>query len=86
MVCYTTNLRWFFRFQSYLADVCSVRGTVVDQKGSVEVLMPHQTGVDAGTGSVINGKVAQFVVASEQVALLLVHHQFLNHFLANVGF
>ena len=63
-----------------MADVGAVRGSVVDEKGSIEVLVPDQAGVDSGARGVVDGEVAEFVVATEQVALLLVHHQFLDHF------
>ena len=43
------------------------------------MFVPDEAGVDAGAGGVIDGKVAKFVVATEQVALLLVHHEFLDH-------
>ena len=73
------HLRRLSRLQPDAADVGPVRRPVVDEEGSIQVFVPDETGVDAGAGGVIDGKVAKFVVATKQVALLLVHHQFLDH-------
>jgi hypothetical protein len=59
---------------------CLLTTAQIDDKWSIQVLVPHKSSVNTWTGGVVGDKVNSVLVAAKEVAVLLVDHQLLDHF------